>query len=263
MFDWLFKKRRKEAQTDDILPRQEENCDYEDVTPIAKFFKEETGINFDAQLDILKSKMKSFCRIRYIRSFDECLQRIQKESSLKQELINHLTTNETYFYREFQQIRHLIQSVQNKHGRIDILCAPCASGEEPYSIAIALLEAGLHPEQLHIVGIDISQGAIDAAKKALYRERNIKNLSNDILNKYFTFEDNHYRLHDDIKKLVTFRQFNIFDGEFKQIGKFDYIFSRNMLIYFDKERKKQAKEILESMLKERENKVYFGHADLF
>ena len=258
----IFFKNKKDKKTDEEHEIVEIE-DYNDVTPIAIYIKEQTGINFDKQLDILKSKMTSFCKIRYIKSFKTCLDKVHSDPAFKQELINYLTTNETYFYREHRQIEEFVKNAKSAHTKIDVLCAPCSTGEEPYSLVIALLEAGIPSREFHITAIDISTEALDLAKEAVYKERNVKNLSSEIRLKYFDHKNNTYILKEHLKDLVTFKQVNVFDREFVELGKFDYVFSRNMLIYFDKETKQKAKEILESMLKDKGKGVYFGHADLY
>lgn len=261
MFGRFFKKNKE--QISEVLQTTCEPENYNDVSEIANFFKNETGVNFDAQLSILKSKVTSFCRHRYIKSFDECLIKVKNENSLKQELIDYLTTNETYFYREFKQIENMRDEVLTSNNRVDILCAPCATGEEPYSIVIALLEAKVEQSRFHVVGIDINQEAISRAQEAHYGERNVKNLTNQIRERYFDYDGKRYVLKEFVKKMVTLKRVNIFDYEFKDLGKFDYVFSRNMLIYFDKETKIRAKKIFEEMLKDKNGTLSFGHADLF
>ncbi|MFA5455235.1 MAG: protein-glutamate O-methyltransferase CheR [Sulfurimonas sp.] len=237
--------------------------DYNDVSPIAQYFKNETGVTFDKQTTILKSKVTTFCKQIAISSFRELLNAIKDDKKLKQSLIDYLTTNETFFYREFKQVEELVTLVKKEGRRVEILCAPSATGEEPYSIAIALLEAGVMPSNFHITGIDINSDAINKANIAVYRERNVRNLPSQAIERYFTKESGSYILKDVIKQHVTFILMNLFDPAFKSIGKFDFIFSRNMLIYFDQETKLKAKEILESMRKNSNQEIFFGHADLF
>ncbi len=255
----FFKKKEKRAQNVKIEYQE----DYNDIEPISKYFHNETGITFEKQMSILKSKLISFCKQREIHSFSKLLEDIKRDSFLKQELIDYLTTNETFFYRELKQINGLVQLVKKSNSKVDILCAPSATGEEPYSIAIALLEAGVSASSFHIVGIDINSDAISKAKKAVYRERNVRNLSAEIISKYFIKNSSEYILNQNIKSLVSFKIANLFDSSFSSLGKFDFVFSRNMLIYFDKETKLKAKSILESMRKDNTHKVFFGHADLF
>jgi chemotaxis protein methyltransferase CheR len=264
MFNF-FKKKKKEqepsqTQTQSLIKKEE----YNNIEPVAKYFHKETGITFQNQMPILKNKVKSFCKQRHIDSFEKLLQNLNTDNVLKQELIDYLTTNETYFYREYTQIQKLVELVKQHNSTVKIMCAPSATGEEPYSIAIALLEAGIAPKNIYILGIDINQEALQKAKKALYLERNLRNLPANILAKYFSkINDTTYALKEHIKALVRFQQANIFDDSFQHLGKFDFVFSRNMLIYFDKETKQKAKKILESMRKNKDVDVFFGHADLF
>jgi len=237
--------------------------DYNDITPIANYFHNETGITFDKQIGILKNKVISFCKQKKFYSFEKLLQDIKSKPKIKQEIIDYLTTNETYFYREFSQIQEFINLMKNHNSNVKILCAPSATGEEPYSIAIALMEAGIPAYRISILGIDINQDALIKAQNAVYSDRNIRNLSQSILHKYFRKENDKYVLMESMKSLVTFKLVNIFDESFKNLGKFDFVFSRNMLIYFDKQTKVKAKNILENMRKNNKYDVFFGHADLF
>lgn len=237
--------------------------DYTDIQRVADYFKKETGVTFVKQMSVLKNKVATFCRQREIYSFSALMKIVQDDSVIKQELIDYLTTNETFFYREFKQIEELVRQVKELNTHVDILCAPSSTGEEPYSIAIALLEAGIASYDFHIVGIDINSDATNKAKIARYKERNIRNLSSNIVEKYFKKEDEQYVLQESIKTQVSFKIANIFENSFKELGKFDFIFSRNMLIYFDYETKIKAKNILESMRKDGNRALFFGHADLF
>lgn len=257
-FDFFNKKEPQTSQT-------QERCveEYDDIASVAAFFKNETGVTFDKQTSILKNKVVTFCRQREICSFGKLLEKVVFDGAVKQELIDALTTNETFFYREFRQIEEIVALVKNSGARAEILCAPCATGEEPYSIAIALLEAGVAPNKFHIVGIDINQDAINKATEARYKERNIRNLSHQILQRYFRQDSGTYILQESVKSQVSLKVLNLFDSSFKSIGKFDFILSRNMLIYFDKETKLKAREILESLRTNPNQEIFFGHADLF
>jgi chemotaxis protein methyltransferase CheR len=266
MLNFFRKKKKKEEQKSSQAKSQFTVTieEYNNIEPVANYFYKETGITFQNQLSILKNKVISFCKKREIYSFEKLLQNLNTDDALKQELINYLTTNETYFYREFAQIQKLVELVKQHNSTVTIMCAPSATGEEPYSIAIALLEAGIAPKNIYILGIDINQEALQKAKKALYLERSLRTLPANLLAKYFSkINDTTYALKEHVKALVHFQQANIFDNSFQNLGKFDFIFSRNMLIYFDKETKQRAKKILESMRKNKDIDIFFGHADLF
>ncbi len=261
MFNFFGKKTSKPEPIDEINTPVIE--DYNDVMPIADYFKEETGVTFENQQSILKSKLISFCKIRHIPSFQQCLAQVKIEKPLKQELINYLTTNESYFYREQHQILDLVEQVKGIYQTVDILCAPSSTGEEIYSIAIALVEAGIPKNRFKIIGVDINSEALKQAELGIYNQRNISNLPETVLIKYFNYKNSKYYLNKEIKQCVHLKTENIFSSTFKTIGTFDFIFSRNMLIYFDRETKIKAKSILENLLKDRNGVVYYGHADLF
>ncbi|MDH4944287.1 CheR family methyltransferase [Sulfurimonas sp. C5] len=259
MLSWLFPKKTPSSSFGD----QEIQEDFSNIESIADYFKDLTGVTFDKQISILNSKTKSFCLSYGIYSYNELLEKISHDEDLKQDLINRLTTNETFFYREFNQIAELVSLIKQDTHPVRILCAPCATGEESYSIAIALLEAGVPKTKFTIMGIDINSEAIEKAKEGIYRERNVRNLSDEIRQRYFTQHGDMFHLTPEIKSLIEFKIFNIFEENFKKLEKFDYIFSRNMLIYFDMQTKQKAVKILESMRKDQAKKIFFGHADLF
>ncbi len=257
----FFKKKKPQEPEEGVKNRV---YDYEDVTPLMYYFEQETGITFGQQKNILKSKLTLFCKTNDIYSFTTLLNSTKSDAKMKQELMNLLTTNETYFYREFSQIRSVVEHVQKRASSapIKILCAPCATGEEPYSIAIALFEAGVGVE-FSITGIDINSEALQKAKEASYSKRHMGSMDERLVQRYFKLEDTQYKLSEKVKQRVSFEQKNIFESEFTALGKFDYVFSRNMLIYFDKATKLKAKSILESMQNDPSVGVFFGHADLF
>ena len=256
----LFKTKKNQTKKIDI---KEDSIveDFENVDPISYYIKENVGIDFEKQKPILKSKLSLFCKKNNIYNFEDCLDKIKTDDVFKQNIINHLTTNESFFYRELNQITSLVDKVFSAQNNVNILCAPSANGEEPYSIVIALLEANVSKDKFKITGIDISSDAIQKSLIGKYNGNSVRNLSESILNKYFTKTDNFYTLNSEIIQQVTFKCVNIFDNNFKDIGEFDYIFSRNMLIYFDKETRIKAKNIFTKLLKNESESIFFGHAD--
>lgn len=258
IFGW-FKKEPPKEEVSELQPCE----NFENPKLIADYFERLTGVTFQKQESILRSRLSSFCRRKKILSFESLLASLKDDNSLEQELVNFLTTNETYFFREYAQIEKVVHSLKQNPRKVTILSAPCATGEEPYSIAIAAVEAGIESSLLSIVGIDINADAIESARQAFYKERNIRNLSKAQQERYFTLEEGLYKLSPDIKKMVDFKVVNIFESAFETLGKFDFIFSRNMLIYFDAPRKLEAQKRLHSLLKDPSQELFFGHADLF
>jgi chemotaxis protein methyltransferase CheR len=118
MFSFLKKKKELILEEEKIV----EPTDYTDVTSIAEYFKNETGVTFDNQISILTNKVMTFCRQREISSFSKLLTMVDSDAIIKQELIDYLTTNETFFYREFRQIAELVELVKSYGQAVDILC---------------------------------------------------------------------------------------------------------------------------------------------
>ena len=256
----LFKSSKNPTKPDTTF---REAYNYLDAAPIADYFMNKTGISFEKQNSILQSKLSSFCKLRNITSFDQCLGQIKQNPRLEQELVDYLTTNETYFFREFNQIETLANDISTRKESVSILCAPCSTGEEIYSIVIALLEAGVKQDKFKLLGIDINQTALDKAREGLYNDRNVSKIPKTLIPRYFDSVEKKYQLKAFVRTGVQFKLMNLFDPTISQIGKFDYVMSRNMLIYFNKPTKERAQEVLTSLLKDKNQAVLYGHADLY
>ena len=253
----IFKKKKEIA----VAVKEEQVENFADIRDLLAYFKNETGIDFATKEKIITTKLTNFCRNRGFYDFESFLNNIKADYSLKQELIDYLTVNETYFYREFRQIEELVQKVKESKESVKILCIPSSTGEEPYSIAIALLEANITRDKFEIVGIDINSEVIDSAKNAIYKSRSLYKLPSSVREIYFNQKEESYHLLERVKKLVSFKVVNLFDDAFLSLGKFDYIFCRNMMIYFDEPTKQKAKSRLELLQKDTYSKIFLGHAD--
>ena len=193
-----------------------------------------------------------------------------KEGLEFQELMNAVTVNETYFFREHNQfevlVNHVLPELDKKRPKnepLRILSAPCSTGEEPYSMVLYLLEeAGLvERRDIEIVGIDIDSNVIKKAQDGKFSERSVHAIPPGQLQSYFKKTGFSYSLIPDLIDTVEFKVVNIFDrAEVRKLGKFDVIFSRNMLIYFDDASKKEVAMNFYDMLKP-EGYVFLGHAE--
>ncbi|MES2711242.1 MAG: protein-glutamate O-methyltransferase CheR [Pseudomonadota bacterium] len=159
-------------------------------------------------------------------------------------LINSFTVNETYFYREEHQLRCLgramLPEIVTRRGPGDLVriwSMPCSTGEEPYSIAIWLLEnwALVDAYNIEIVGSDVDTGALSDAMAGLYGKRALHRLPPDIIERYFEPpHDRKRRIIQDLRESVRFSATNLVDpASMAAQGRFDVIFCRNVLIYFD------------------------------
>jgi chemotaxis protein methyltransferase CheR len=257
MFRWL--------RSDKTSAPQEKTVQYVEnfVNPkeVLKKFTSITGIHFNQKESITASKLVNFCRNHTICSYEELNTRLERESELFEALINLLTVNETYFFRESRQIYFLAEKAARNKEKMRILCAPGSTGEEPYSIAMALLEAGIPPSRIEIVSLDINSDVVVSAKEGNYNTRSLHKTPEVLQQKYFVRKDDIFTIGNEVKRLVTFHTLNIFDDKLFELGVFDAIFSRNMLIYFDEPTVIRAVERLGRLARNQESLFFFGHAD--
>lgn len=193
-----------------------------------------------------------------------------KEGEEFQELMNAVTVNETYFFREKDQFEVLVNSLLPELHRsmpaskpIRILSSPCSTGEEPYSIVLHIVEEGKVVEQrdIEVVGIDIDSTVIKKAQLAKYSDRSVHAIPKNILAKWFKKNSAGYELGADLHGSVDFQVANVFDkAQMRKLGKFDVIFSRNMLIYFDDASRKEVAMTFYDMLNPG-GYVLLGHAE--
>lgn len=170
-------------------------------------------------------------------------------------LINAFTVNETYFYREDHQLECLSKDLLRERTlvkppgeTIRIWSAPCSTGEEPYSIAIWLLEnwALADTYNIEIVGSDIDTRVLEAAAEGVFGKRALMRLSPELVSRYFDrLDDDRWHILEDLRLSVRFSRVNLMQARETRIeGKFDVIFCRNVLIYFDDESRRIAAENL-------------------
>lgn len=170
-------------------------------------------------------------------------------------IINAFTVNETYFYREDHQLECLTKDLLRERVRekrrgdaIRIWSAPCSTGEEPYSIAIWLLENWPEVDNfdIEIVGSDIDTRVLGAASAGIFGKRALMRLSPDLVARYFEqLDDERWLILDDLRQSVQFSPVNLVETrQTLTQGQFDVIFCRNVLIYFDDESRRVVAENL-------------------
>lgn len=238
---------------------------------IANFLKKSIGIDLDLEkLKRFKRRIENVFSEHGIDDFSNFYHqlRFKNNQQLQQDLINAVTVNETYFWREYEQFLYLTkkvlpQYIQKKIQHIRILVAPTSSGEELYSIMLAILDEKDLIENLdiEIVGIDIDSEMIAKAKKGVYTKRSTDKLPHHLLEQYFKKTFHRYEIDKNLTNSVYFTVANIFDKSIIQkLGEFDIVFSRNMLIYFDTEEKIEALKQFYKLLKPG-GYLFLGHAD--
>jgi len=187
-------------------------------------------------------------------SADEYWHTLQGSWDEQQALIEAVIVPETWFFRYPESFATLAKLANKRLGEINnlralrILSLPCSTGEEPYSIAMALLDAGLKPHQFKVDGMDVSPLSVDKARRALYGKNSFRGDDIAYRDRHFIAEGDGYRLDPRVQEQVRLQVGNLLDpallaGE----PPFDFVFCRNLLIYFDQPTQKQVFEVLKRL----------------
>jgi len=197
---------------------------------------------------LLDSRLMPVARKHGMKGLEELIQAVRgdKGGALTVDVTEAMTTNESFFFRDakpFDMFRDLILPplIQSRAVRksFRIFCAAASSGQEPYSIAMILKEAAarLQGWRIEIVGTDISTEILAKAKSGLYSQFEVqRGLPIQMLVKYFEKKDEQWQISQDLRDMVTYKEYNLLT-DLKPLGKFDVVFCRNVLIYFDRETK--------------------------
>jgi len=227
----------------------------EDFRKFREFFYRKTGIQFEDSKRYFVDKRlierieatdsqrfrNYFMMLRFDTSGDEL-----------QTLVNLMTVNETYFFREEYQFQCMVNSMlgeivrHKKDGApIRIWSVPSSSGEEAYSIVMYLLEywPGIREWDVEIISSDIDTSIISQARRGRYSARSVQHLPGNLLKKYFQPIGLEYQIVDDLLEAVEFTRVNLMEpADVRAYRHFDLIFCRNLLIYFDDLSRRQAAE---------------------
>jgi chemotaxis protein methyltransferase CheR len=207
-------------------------------------------------------------------------ERLQSDLVEQGRFLDLLTTNETFFFRNVRQFDYLTQTILprletvqgeealrrwGEHGilsprsrmRLRILCAGCSTGEEPYSVAMALLSTLRYPKawNLDIQAVDLSETCIEAARRGVYGAERLKNIPPHLAGRYLESCGEGFRVNDEVRRLVSFHTFNLgrlVGGESLPGGgqePFDIVFCRNVLIYFSPSAQQQLIDTLNCQLR--------------
>jgi chemotaxis protein methyltransferase CheR len=232
------------------------------------------GIYFDDTSQfILERRLNRRLKINGLDNFRDYYRLLLYDSRRDQELseiIDVLTVNETYFFREQNQLNAFVEEVcrdlreqRNEIRRLRIWSAGCASGEEPYTIAMLMLEQREQFDnwKIEIIGSDINQRVLQKARRGVFGRNSFRTTDNYYIRKYFTEENGEYRINDSVKTLVTFNYLNLLDPlKVRFVGLMDVVFCRNVLIYFHPDAKKRVIESFYPRLNDG-GYLLLGHAE--
>jgi len=220
----------------------------QDYEYLRKLLKERSGLDLSADKQYLvESRLVPLARKASLGGIPELVQKMKTGAeALTADVVEAMTTNETFFFRDKIPFDHLKEAVlpalvQARAARrsLRIWCAASSTGQEPYSIAMCLKEAGhlFAGWRTEIVATDLSQEVLEKSKSGIYSQFEVqRGLPIQLLVKYFKQNGELWQINADIRAMVQHRQLNLLH-DFSQLGVFDVIFCRNVLIYFDQDTK--------------------------
>ncbi|MDH6262186.1 protein-glutamate O-methyltransferase CheR [Bradyrhizobium sp. BR13661] len=219
-----------------------------DYDYLRKFLKERSGLDLSPDKQYLvESRLLPLARKASLSGIPDLVLKIRNgDGRLATDVVEAMTTNETFFFRDKIPFDHLRDSImpgliQARAARksLRIWSAASSTGQEPYSIAMCLKEMGaaLAGWRIEIVATDLSQEVLEKCKAGVYSQFEVqRGLPIQLLMKYFTQASDVWQLNADVRSMVQFRQLNLLQ-DFSHLGTFDVIFCRNVLIYFDQDTK--------------------------
>ena len=213
---------------------------------------ERSGMYFqDNKKYILEGRLQGRLRERHCRSYEDYYNLLKFDAWRDSELtalFDLITTNETFFYRDMPQLLAFndtivpaIMEANRGVSKLRIWSAACSTGDEPYTLAMMLLERpALINWSIEILGSDISETVLNQARRGVYGAHSVRNVPPALLAKYFAKEGGQYVLSAKVKQLVKFMNVNLYDqARLKMLRGMDVIFCRNCLIYFDDKAKQK------------------------
>ena len=238
------------------------------LATIEKLLKETMGLN-SASIgsSAINRAVQQRMRERQIEHEEDYLARLRASAVELQQLIDQVIIPETWFFRDRHPFVALARYAQEywrrleRTGPLRILSAPSSTGEEPYSIAMTLLDAGLNPGDFQIDAIDISEPNLHRARAGVYREHSFRGGELDFRDRYFLHSEQGYLLRPEIRNQVRFQHANLLAPGFcVDCALYDVVFCRNLLIYFDRATQTQALQVLERLLHPN-GLLFLGHAE--
>lgn len=186
----------------------------------------------------MKRRIDALIKKNNIDTYKEYVQALKDKKELYIEFINYLTINVSEFYRNPDQWsvleKEIFPLLLNKNRKINIWSAACSTGDEPYTLVMVLNKI-LPLSSIRILATDIDMGALEKAKNGIYNAKSVENLPKEFKEKYFNVTGDNYKIKDEIKNCVEFKQHNLLRDPYPT--NIDLIVCRNVLIYFTEDAK--------------------------
>ncbi|QXI19727.1 CheR family methyltransferase [Pseudomonas hamedanensis] len=219
------------------------------------FLKERIGLDVaSVGAAIIERAVRQRTTLSQAAHADEYWYLLQGSRDEQQALIEAVIVPETWFFRYPESFATLGKLARQRLAELNnmralrILSLPCSTGEEPYSIAMALLDAGLKPHQFKVDGMDISPLSVDKARRAVYGKNSFRGQDLQFRERHFIPEQDGHRVNEYVREQVRWQVGNVLDPSLlANEPAFDFVFCRNLLIYFDQPTQKQVFEVLKRL----------------
>ncbi len=212
---------------------------------LRQFLKTRSGLVLSNEKQyLIESRLLPVARKAGLQSIAALVAKLKepRETTLAEAVVEAMTTNESFFYRDKTPFEHFTQMMMPEmlkarasQKKIRIWCAAASTGQEPYTLAMCLkeMERQLMGWRIEILGTDISNEVLDRAKAGTYTQFEVqRGLPIQLLLKYFTQQGESWTISSELRSMVQWKKFNLLDS-FASFGQFDIVFCRNVLIYFD------------------------------
>lgn len=225
---------------------------------VCELLRKHCGLHFGEESRyVLEKRLARRLRELGLASFASFHFQLRKDDQELARVVDLLVTNETYFFREKNQLRALFEEILPELRRrslehpVALWSAGCSSGEEPYTLVMLALEAGLRPgRDIKVYASDISRPMLQKARRGVYREASFRQTEPRLRERYFREKDGQWQIADDVKKHVDFIHLNLMDAsKLALLGSMDVTLCRNVIIYFDTPVKEQVIETFDRKLR--------------
>jgi chemotaxis protein methyltransferase CheR len=245
-----------------------------DFNNIRQLVSKHTGISLsDHKRDLVYGRLRKRLKVHGLTRFRDYCTLVEENSTDEVEhFINAITTNLTAFFREQHHFDYISNELMapllerlRKNRKLRIWSAGCSTGEEPYSLAITLREAidGIDNHDIRILATDLDTNAVETAARGIYPETRIEGLDDERVKRWFQRGTGQHKgmvkASPDLQKMITFKQLNLMHS-WPMNGKFDIIFCRNVVIYFDKPTQKKLFEQFANIMLPQSH-LFIGHSE--
>jgi chemotaxis protein methyltransferase CheR len=258
------------SSSDVIRDREFEFTD-SDFERVRQMIYARAGISLNkSKQDMVYSRLARRLRATGIRNFRDYLTLLEKNDEVEWEaFVNSLTTNLTAFFREPHHFPVLAEHAlkQAKRHSISLWCSASSTGEEPYSMAMTLIDAfGTFTPPVTIIASDVDTNVLAKAEAGVYPMERVEKLPADLVKRFFLkgagAQSGFVKVRPELQAMITFRQINLLSNDWPIRAPLDAIFCRNVMIYFDKETQLKILERFAPLLQP-DGLLFAGHSESF